>query len=87
MYHKAVAAWRAKFPVSGLPDSGKDFVICEGSSRRHDQRMRGPANFRVSRSFAEFMAGWLRADISYDKGDRLLEMATNVREKQWRKSW
>lgn len=76
MYHKAVAAWRAKFPVSGLPDPGKDFVICEGSSG-HDQRMRGPANF--SRSFAEFMAGWLRADISYDKGDRLLEVATNVR--------
>jgi len=77
VYHKAVAAWRAKFPVSGLPDPGKDFVICEGSSG-HDQRMRGgPANF--SRSFAEFMAGWLRADISYDKGDRLLEVATNVR--------
>ena len=87
VYHKAVAAWHAKFPVSGLPDPGKDFVICEGSSGRHDQRMRGPANFRVSRSFAEFMAGWLRADISYDKGDRLLEVATNVREKQWRKSW
>ena len=84
MYHKAVAAWRAKFPVSSLPDPGKDFVICERSSG-HDQRMRGPANF--SRSFAEFMAGWLRADISYDKGDRLLEVATNVREKQWRKSW
>jgi hypothetical protein len=62
-----------------LPDPGKDFVICEGSSG-HDQRMRGgPANF--SRSFAEFMAGWLRADISFDKaeGDRLLEVATNVR--------
>ena len=85
VYHKAVAAWCAKFPVSGLPDPGKDFVICEGSSG-HDQRMCcGPANF--SRSFAEFMAGWLRADISYDKGDRLLEVATNVREKQWRKSW
>ena len=70
VYHKAVAAWRAKFPISVLPDPGKDFVICEGSSgHASDQRMRGPANF--SRSFAEFMAGWLCTDISYDKGDRL----------------
>jgi len=37
--------------------------------------MRGPANF--SRSFAEFMAGWAHANISYDKGDRLLEPSTN----------
>ena len=37
--------------------------------------------------YIRLQAGWLRADISYDKGDRLLEVATNVREKQWRKSW
>ena len=39
--------------------------------------MRGPANF--SRSFAKYMAGWLREDISYDKGERMLEVATNIR--------
>ena len=59
------------------------------------ERMRGPANF--SRSFAEYMAGWLRADISYDKGDRMLEVATNIRFNpehfprcpcaRWSKNW
>jgi hypothetical protein len=49
VYHKAVAAWRAKFPVTVLPDPGKDFLICEGSSW-HDQGMCCPANF--SRLFA-----------------------------------
>ena len=39
--------------------------------------MLGLANF--SRSFAVYMAGWLCADISYDKGDRMLDVATNTR--------
>ena len=69
-------AWRAKFPLAALPDPRKDFLVCEGGSGRAE-RMLGPANF--SRSFAEYMAGWLRADISYDKGDRMLEVATNIR--------
>ena len=39
--------------------------------------MLGPANF--SRSLAEFMAGWMHADILYyAKGERMLEVATNV---------
>ena len=75
-YNKAAAAWRAKFPLAALPDPRKDFLVCDGGSGRAE-RMRGPANF--SRSFAEYMAGWLRADISYDKGDRMLEVATNIR--------
>ena len=75
-YNKAAAAWRAKFPLAALPDPRKDFLVCDGGSGRAE-RMRGPANF--SRSFAEYMAGWLRADISYDKGNRMLEVATNIR--------
>ena len=74
-YNKAAAAWRAKFPLAALPDPRKDFLVCEGGSGRA-KRMRGPANF--SRSFAEYMARWLRADISYDKGDRMLEVAANI---------
>ena len=76
-YNKAAAAWRAKLPLAAaLPDPRKDFLVCEGGSGR-SERMRGPANF--SGSFAEYMAGWLRADISYDKGNRMLEVATNIR--------
>jgi len=75
-YNKAAAAWRAKFPLTAFPDPRRAFLICEGGVG-DAQRMRGPANF--SRSFAEFMAAWLRTDISYDKGDRLLEVATNTR--------
>ena len=75
-YNKAATAWRAKFPVAALLDPRKDFLVCAGSQGQAE-RMRGPANF--SRSFAEFMAGWMLADISYAKGGRMLEVATNVR--------
>jgi len=75
-YNKAAAAWRAKFPLTAFPDPRRAFLICEGGVG-DAQRLCGPANF--SRSFAEFMAAWLRTDISYDKGDRLLEVATNTR--------
>ena len=55
--------------------AGKHILICEGKGWQ--ARMRGLANF--SRSLAEFMAGWFPADISYDKGDRMLEVLTNIR--------
>ena len=72
-FKDALAHWRAKYPITAFPDPGKNIEVYEGIIGR--ERMRGPANF--SRSFAEFMAGWAHANISYDKGDRLLEPSTN----------
>ena len=74
-FKDAKAQWRAKYPVTAFPDPGKAFRQYDGIIG--EERMRGPANF--SRSFAEFMAGWVHADISYDKGDRILESSTNTR--------
>ena len=65
-FKDALARWRSKYPMTAFPDPRKNIEVYEGIIGR--ERMRGPANF--SRSFAEFVAGWVHADISYDKGDR-----------------
>ena len=72
-FKDALARWRSKYPMTAFPDPRKNIEVYEGIIGR--ERMRGPANF--SRSFAEFVGGWVHADISYDKGDRLLEPSTN----------
>ena len=75
VFKDALAHWHAEYPITAFPGPWKNIEVYEGIIGR--ERMRGPENF--SRSFAEFMAGWAHADISYDKGDRLLEPSTNPR--------